>query len=83
MQRKAVQGEVAFFLTMKLQQALQWIYKTRTVASKGENRMSKLHLTISDRIRIEGMLNNGFSFAGIGRTVGKNRSTISREVQNN
>lgn len=44
--------------------------------------MSKLHLTMSDRIRIEGMLNNGCSFAEIGRAIGKDRSTISREVQN-
>lgn len=44
--------------------------------------MSKSHLTISDRIRIEGMLNKGCSFAEIGRAVGKDRSTISREVQN-
>ena len=52
------------------------------MASKGENGMSKPHLTMNDRIRIEGMLNNGCSFAEIGRAVGKNRSTISREVQN-
>lgn len=44
--------------------------------------MSKPHLTMNDRIRIEGMLNNGCSFAEIGRAVGKNMSTISREVQN-
>jgi len=37
---------------------------------------------MNDRIRIEGMLNNGCSFAEIGRAVGKDRSTISREVQN-
>lgn len=52
------------------------------MAPKGENRMSKLHLVLSDRIKIEGMLNNGCNFAEIGRAVGKNRSTISREVQN-
>lgn len=44
--------------------------------------MGKIHLTISDRIKIEGKLNNGCSFAEIAREVNKNRSTISREVQN-
>ena len=44
--------------------------------------MAKTHLTISERIIIEGMLNNGSNFAEIGRTVDKDRSTISREVQN-
>ena len=44
--------------------------------------MAKTHLTLSERIIIEGKLNNGESFAEIARAVGKDRSTISREVQN-
>ena len=44
--------------------------------------MTKVHLTLSNRIKIEGMLNNGCNFSEIGKAVGKNRSTISREVQN-
>ena len=44
--------------------------------------MAKVHLTLSERIKIEGMLNNGCNFAEIGRAVNKDRSTISREVQN-
>ncbi|MFC2821574.1 MAG: helix-turn-helix domain-containing protein [Sphaerochaeta sp.] len=44
--------------------------------------MTKVHLTLSERIVIEGMLKNGRIFAEIGRAVNKNRSTISREVQN-
>lgn len=61
--------EVATSITIR-------IPKAQTVAPKGEGGMSKLHLTINDWIRIEGMLNNGCSFAEIGKAVGKDRSTI-------
>ena len=43
--------------------------------------MTKVHLTLSERIVIEGMLKNGRIFAEIGRAVNKNRSTISRLPQ--
>lgn len=44
--------------------------------------MNKTHLTLSDRLRIEGMLNTGHNFADISREIGKDRSTVSREVRN-
>ena len=39
------------------------------------------HLTLSDRINIEKGLNNSDSFAAIGRVVGKDPTTISKEVR--
>lgn len=44
--------------------------------------MAKTHLTLKERLRLEFLLNDGRSFAEIGRELGKNRSTISREVRN-
>ena len=39
------------------------------------------HLTLSQRIEIEKGLNEGLSFAEIARRVGKDPSTISKEVR--
>lgn len=44
--------------------------------------MAKTHLTLSERLKLEFKLNSGSSFAEIGRELGKDRSTISREVRN-
>lgn len=44
--------------------------------------MAKTHLTLKERLRLEFLLNDGRSFAEIARDIGKNRSTISREVRN-
>ncbi|AEC01964.1 IS30 family transposase [Parasphaerochaeta coccoides] len=43
--------------------------------------MAKNHLTLSERIRIEGMVSQGISFARIAKELGKDRSTVSREVR--
>ena len=40
------------------------------------------HLTISDRIKIESGLNVGMNLNQIANEIGKNRSTISREIRN-
>ena len=45
--------------------------------------MSYHHLTSFERGQIEGLLKAGQSCAAIGRTMGRNRSTISREVRRN
>ena len=39
------------------------------------------HLTLSDRIKIEMCLNAGMKLNKIADEVGKNRSTISREIR--
>jgi len=39
------------------------------------------HLTLSDRINIEKGLNNRDTFAEIGRSIGKDPTTVSKEVQ--
>ena len=39
------------------------------------------HLTLSDRIKIEMCLNAGMKLNQIANEVGKNRSTISREIR--
>ena len=44
--------------------------------------MAKTHLTLKERLRLEFLLKDGRSFAEIGRDLGKDRSTISREVRN-
>lgn len=41
------------------------------------------HLTLEDRRLIEDSLNTGFPFKKIGRLVGKDCTTISKEVRNN
>lgn len=40
------------------------------------------HLTLSDRIRIETMLEQGKSFSQIAKELGKYPTTISREIRN-
>ena len=44
--------------------------------------MAKTHLTLKERLRLEFLLNDGRSFAEVGRDLGTDRSTISREVRN-
>ena len=41
------------------------------------------HLTLEDRMAIENGIRNRKSFAAIARAIGKDRSTISRELQRN
>lgn len=41
----------------------------------------KTHLTLNERLKIEQMLNAKHNFADISRELGKDRSTISREVR--
>lgn len=45
--------------------------------------MATTHVTLSERLRIEGMLAQGSGFSQIGKELGKARSTISREVRRN
>ena len=40
------------------------------------------HLTLDSRISIESMLNERHSFKAIGRALGKDCTTISKEVKN-
>lgn len=40
------------------------------------------HLTLSDRIRIETMIEQGKSFSQIAKALGKYPTTISREIRN-
>lgn len=40
----------------------------------------KEHMTLNERLKIEQMLNAKHNFADIAREIGKNRSTISREI---
>lgn len=40
------------------------------------------HLSLSERIRIEQLLNDRYSFKAIGRDLGKDCTTISKEVKN-
>ena len=49
---------------------------------KEKKAMAKIHLTLNERLRLEFLLNDGRNFAEIGRELGKDRSTISREVRN-
>ena len=39
------------------------------------------HLTLDDRTEIQECLNRGVSFKAIGRRVGKDQTTISKEVK--
>ena len=39
------------------------------------------HLTLDERFKIQHMLDDKESFASIARTLGKDRSTISREIR--
>jgi len=39
------------------------------------------HLTIDDRIEIQACLDRGMTFKAIGRRVGKDQTTISKEVK--
>jgi IS30 family transposase len=41
------------------------------------------HLTKTDRLEISILLNKGYSIREIGRALGKNPSSISREIKNN
>lgn len=50
---------------------------------QGESTMAKnAHLTLDERATIEVSLREGASFTEIGRTLGKDPSTISKEVKN-
>ena len=40
------------------------------------------HLTYDDRLSIQAGLKAGLNFSQIAETIGKNRSTVSREVKN-
>ena len=44
--------------------------------------MSKTHLTLSDRVRIQSGLDKSESFKKIAQDIGKNCTTVSREVRN-
>lgn len=46
-----------------------------------DNKYDQKHLTTSQRIKVEKGLNDGKSFAEIGRIVGKHPTTISKEVK--
>lgn len=39
------------------------------------------HLTFDDRLTIEKLIKNGMSFKVIGRTIGKDCTTVSKEVR--
>ena len=44
--------------------------------------MSKTHLTLSDRVRIQSGLDKSESFKKIAKDIGKDCTTVSREVRN-
>jgi len=44
--------------------------------------VKNLHMTLEDRIEIQECLSHGMTFKAIGRRIGKNQTTISREVKN-
>ena len=44
--------------------------------------MSKTHLTLSDRVRIQSGLDKSESFKKIAEAIGKDCTTVSREVRN-
>lgn len=57
--------------------------RVRMACYQGENTMAKnTHLTLDERATIEISLKEGASFTKIGRTLGKDPSTISKEVKN-
>ena len=44
--------------------------------------MKNKHMSLEDRCKIEKCLNNNFSFKSIANEIGKNCTTISREIKN-
>lgn len=57
--------------------------RVRMAWFQGENTMAKnTHLTLDERATIEVSLREGTSFTEIGRLLGKDPSTISKEVKN-
>ena len=44
--------------------------------------MKNKHMSLDDRCRIEKALNNRESFKSIAKEIGKNCTTISREIKN-
>lgn len=44
--------------------------------------MKQKHLTLEERETIEDMLKNNFNLTEIGKTIGKHRTTISKEILN-
>ena len=45
------------------------------------NEKKNKHMTLDDRIEIQECLNKGMTFKSIGERIGKNQTTISREVK--
>ena len=45
------------------------------------NQQPYQHLTLEQRIEIQGCLSNGMTFKAIGKRIGKNQTTVSREVK--
>ena len=39
------------------------------------------HMTLNDRIEIEDCLRNGMTFKAIGARIGKDQTTVSKEVK--
>lgn len=46
-----------------------------------EDNMSKKHLTFDDRLAIQAGLQQGMSVAQIAKNIGKDRSTVGREIK--
>jgi len=46
-----------------------------------ENSTAKKHLTLDDRIEIQDCLYHGMTFKAIGRRIGKDQTTVSKEVK--
>ena len=47
-----------------------------------ENEHHKKHLTLQDRIEIQECVSRGMTFKAIARRIGKDPTTVSREVRN-
>jgi len=50
--------------------------------NKTKNKVKNPHMTLEDRIEIQECLSHGMTFKGIGNRIGKNQTTISREIKN-
>ena len=48
---------------------------------ENENGKKNKHLTLEDRIEIQGCLDKGMTFKSIAKRVGKDQTTISKEVK--